>query len=273
MKELLSLIMFMAGSVLSPAALAAPAAAPEDVVGAHQSANWAGYAAEGGGFSAIGATWTVPRATSPEDAATHVAWIGIGGVHTRDLIQAGTQSWIEDGVEGYRAWYELLPEYQQELPLEVSAGDTVRVSLTEISPNLWHLLFVNTTTGESLAKLLPYDSSHSSAEWVLERPLIGVDGGPFSYIPLDEFGEVGFTDAYAVQDGRRLNLMETGAEPIHMMTRTREKLATPSVMGADAASFTVAREARSMNPYFSIVPERRYLMLINSDGTTEIYAY
>src|SRR2546427_4217339 len=52
------------------------------------SSNWSGYAASGGTFTSVTATWTVPTvsATSPGADAT---WVGIGGLESQDLIQAG----------------------------------------------------------------------------------------------------------------------------------------------------------------------------------------
>src|SRR5690348_4888732 len=75
----------------------APTLQPAD--GAGTSSNWAGYVAEGGTYTGVSGAWHVPV---PQDsAATSVAadatWVGIGGVESHDLIQAGTQAIVEDG--------------------------------------------------------------------------------------------------------------------------------------------------------------------------------
>ena len=51
-------------------------------------------------------------------------WVGIGGVTSNDLIQAGTQAIIQKGQTSYEAWYELLPGYQTIIPLTINAGDS-----------------------------------------------------------------------------------------------------------------------------------------------------
>src|SRR5205085_2836066 len=96
----------------------------------------------------------------------------------------------------YEAWYEILPDYQTHVPLAVRAGDSVSVSLTEISTDIWQLKFTNNTTGRTYTKNIPYKSSRSSAEWIQEMP-VGVVGDSLGYLPLDNFGRVQFTDARA----------------------------------------------------------------------------
>src|SRR5579862_3178597 len=60
----------------------------------NDSSNWAGYAAQGGTFTGVTGTWTVPAPTADATTtyATRIAadatWVGIGGVSTRNLIQA-----------------------------------------------------------------------------------------------------------------------------------------------------------------------------------------
>jgi hypothetical protein len=54
------------------------------------SHNWSGYAATNGNYTAVSATWTVPSVGSG-DAGVGASWVGIGGVNSRDLIQAGTE--------------------------------------------------------------------------------------------------------------------------------------------------------------------------------------
>jgi peptidase A4-like protein len=55
-----------------------------------ESRNWAGYAATGGSFRQVSATWSVPQFAPDSPAGADAIWVGIGGVHGTDLIQAGT---------------------------------------------------------------------------------------------------------------------------------------------------------------------------------------
>src|SRR5438309_1000367 len=55
------------------------------------SHNWSGYAATGGTYTSVSGTWTVPQFNADSQPGVDAAWVGIGGVRSRDLIQAGTQ--------------------------------------------------------------------------------------------------------------------------------------------------------------------------------------
>src|SRR5205807_9251133 len=92
------------------------------------SSNWSGYAASGGTFTSVTATWTVPTvsATSPGADAT---WVGIGGLQSRDLLQAGTQAMVDGSGVAYTAWIEMLPQSSRDVPLSVTAGDSVTVTI------------------------------------------------------------------------------------------------------------------------------------------------
>src|SRR2546427_2616225 len=52
------------------------------------SSNWSGYAANGGTFTSVTATWTVPTVSATSSGAD-ATWVGIGGLESQDLIQAG----------------------------------------------------------------------------------------------------------------------------------------------------------------------------------------
>src|SRR5207302_942885 len=81
------------------------------------SSNGSGYAATGGTFTAVSGAWTVPQ-VSATTAGLDATWVGIGGMTTNDLIQAGTQAMVSGrgGVQ-YEAWIELLPRSSQTVPL------------------------------------------------------------------------------------------------------------------------------------------------------------
>ena len=90
----------------------------------------------------------IPTPTSTTtNTAADATWVGIGGVSSTDLIQAGTQAVVENGTVTYEAWYELLPQFQQVVPLTVHGGDTVSVSLSQTSTNDWQISFTDSTTG------------------------------------------------------------------------------------------------------------------------------
>ena len=229
------------------ATLPGPGAAPAPPSGAtpgaavdsrNTSRNWSGYAAGGGKFTAVGATWTVPEFTPDRPFGVDAAWVGIGGVRSRDLIQAGTSQTISSsGATQYQAWVETLPEAAEPVPLAVHPGDTVTVTITEKSEDTWLLELVNETTGEKYERTEQYDSSYSSAEWIQEAPSSG--GGRL--LPLANFGSVHFSKAWAVKDGKRVNIAEAAGRPITLIGADNQALAVPSEVGADGSSFSVAR--------------------------------
>jgi hypothetical protein len=229
---------------------AAPAlAAVDEAISGTRSTNWSGYAAlRSAKYTGVGATWVVPIPEKDDDVplATDATWVGIGGVKKSDLIQAGTQAITKNGKTTYRAWYELLPDYQKPIPLEVRGGDTVKVALSEFSPDLWLLVFDNLTTGAQHNLVLEYDSSRSTAEWIQEMPHLSA-GGESIYAPLDRFGTVTFKDAYAVIKGSTKDLEQARAKPITMVSSDGDiVLASPSALDEDA--FYVERSDATPQP-------------------------
>ena len=201
------------------------------------SLNWAGYVASSGSYNGIGANWIVPTVSGTSTAAD-ATWIGIGGVNSQDLIQAGTQAMSENGSINYIAWYELLPADMVQVPLAISPGNSVTVSLLENSGNLWTINFRNNTTNQNYTTTVNYASSNSSAEWIEEMPTLA---GGSSFIPLDNFGSVQFTGGYVMQNNNTLNILQSGAQPLTMMTSNGQSLAITSSLDSSGADFSVSR--------------------------------
>lgn len=208
------------------------------------SYNWAGYVDGGGEYTAVSATWVVPESRYPAgstgEIAADAAWVGIGGVHTKDLIQAGTQALVDStGATRYQAWYETLPQVAQPVDLAVGPGDSVSVAVTYLGQDLWHISFVNNSTGERLSLTIPYRSSFSSAEWIQEAPSLALARGRAA-MPLSDFGRINFTNASVVEDGQTKTLLASGAQPLRMQNRLGDTLAAPSVV-SDVDDFSVVR--------------------------------
>lgn len=200
------------------------------------SSNWSGYAASGGTFTSVTGTWTVPTVAGTT-AGADATWVGIGGLTTSDLIQAGTQAMVDgSGTVQYSSWIEMLPAASQRVPLSVTAGDSVTVTITQQSGNDWLIAMKNNTTGGTYSITVQYSSSNSSAEWVQEAPSIGR-----GLVPLDEFGTVQFSGGSAVRDGRAMSLSALGAKAITMVNRQGQAVAQPSTIADDGSSFTVTR--------------------------------
>jgi hypothetical protein len=204
------------------------------------SQNWSGYAAAGGGrYTGVSGSWTVPS-FNPSNTSFGIdaAWVGIGGVRSRDLIQAGTQQTASgSGSTHYEAWVEMLPHASRTVPLRIHPGDAVAVSISEQSPDDWLIAFTNQTTGQTYQETQTYASSHSSAEWVQEAPSSGRGG----ILPLSNFGSIAFSAGSTIRDGASLSIADAGARAITMVGRNLQPLAVPSPLGSDGASFTVER--------------------------------
>ena len=133
--------------------------------------NWSGYVETGGRYTSVSASWNVPAIAEGDPNGADATWVGIGGVESRDLIQAGTQTILdESGAARYQAWYELLPDVSTPVPLDIAAGDSVSVSITLISRTDWLIAFRDNTRGTSYSKEVAYRSTFSSAEWIEELP-------------------------------------------------------------------------------------------------------
>jgi hypothetical protein len=208
--------------------------------GTDVSSNWSGYAAQGGTYSAVSGTWTVPQFAPSSPAGADATWVGIGGVNTRDLIQAGTQQTVSgNGSTQYQAWVETLPQASHPVPLTINPGDSVSVSITQVpqSQNQWQISFANNTTGQTFQVTENYASSMSSAEWIEEAP----SAARGRQLPLDQFGSVAFSQGSAVKNGQSVSIADSGAQPITMVARGSGQTAHPSTLGTDGASFTVTQ--------------------------------
>lgn len=202
--------------------------------------NWSGYVSDNGTYTAIHGSWVVPTITAVSSTnAADATWVGIGGVLSHDLIQAGTEAVPNtSGGINYQAWYELLPGASQTVPLSVHPGDSMNVSVTQESnaSGLWAISFTDMTTGQSYSTTVSYASSLSSAEWIEEMP-----AGVGMSISLDDFGVVNFSGGSTVQNGSSVTISGSGAQPLTMANEMDQLLAVPSALGSDGASFSITR--------------------------------
>ena len=204
------------------------------------SQNWSGYAATGGTYTGVSGTWTVPQFTPDSTAGADATWVGIGGVNTNDLIQAGTQQTVSgSGSTQYQAWVETLPQASHPVPLTVNPGDSVSVAINQVpqSQDQWQVSFTNNTTGQTFQVTEHYTSSMSSAEWIEEAP----SAARGRQLPLDQFGSVSFSQGSAVKNGQTVSIAHSGAQPITMVARGTRQTAHPSALSSDGGSFTVTQ--------------------------------
>lgn len=238
----MSLFATPAVPAISHAAQTVRVVAPRHLAGApNQSDNWSGYnigidypgIALGTKFSSISSEWVVPTAKQHKSgqAEDSASWVGIGGgciddtcaVTDETLIQAGTEQDVSSsGQASYDAWYELIPETETETSLVVHPGNTIKVSISEISTEKWSIVIDNVSTADSFSTTQVYPSTMDTAEWIEETPLeIGTSGTGLAAMPT--LGTVHFRDA-------QLNGANPSFQTIDQMQLADDStiLATPS---------------------------------------------
>lgn len=216
------------------------------------SVNWSGYEVSGGTFTGVSGTWIVPAATDNNFGAS-ATWVGIGGISSHDLIQAGTQVTTDrSGRQFYESFFETLPDPSQPLPVTVNPGDSVTVSINQVLNGEWRMTFKNNSNGQSAQIDQAYNSSLSSAEWIQEAP----SGARSGVWPLNDFGKVLFTNASVIKNGQTKSLLQVNAQPITMANFSGQPLTETSAIGNDGSSFTIIRTANPSSLQY--VPRRSF---------------
>jgi Peptidase A4 family len=231
------------------AAFASPAAAKISAHGqlihpfsANQSNNWYGYnqgTLEQGGklFNSVSGDWTVPTATQHTKGQDEYSstWIGIGGgcvdagcnVGDETLIQTGTEQDVDaSGNPSYSAWWEVIPAPGLTISgFNVSPGDHMHADITEAVPNsdLWNITLQDVTKGETFKQTIPYTSTHTTAEWIQETPLVfGTGGAGLAALP--NLSTNSFSNAKA--NGQNAGLKPS--EAIDLVDSSGKVIALPS---------------------------------------------
>ncbi len=235
LRYLIFLVFVIAG--LPNSAAASPLSFRPKMIAVNTSSNWSGYVAGAGRFTAVSGSWTVPNVRNNKSIKTDAAWVGIGGVTSHDLIQAGTEGITGlGGKVSYRAWYELLPNYSIPFALTIKAGDLVSVEISQQTKNQWLIKLTDRTTGKSVKKKVKYSSSLSSAEWIEEMP-----SSSTGLLALDNFKVVQFNDAHAVVNGKNSELSSLNVQPIALANNAGKILVNPSDIDATGSGFSVTR--------------------------------
>ena len=218
---------------------------------ANQSTNWFGYnqgslALGGKQFNSITGDWTVPTATqhvSGQEAFSS-DWIGIGGgcvdagctVGDGTLIQTGTEQDVDTaGRASYSAWWELIPGPSITITnMTVGAGDHMHASISEVvaGANVWTITLQDVTRGQSFTTTVPYSSTHLTAEWIEETPLlIGTNAG---FAALPNLTNPAFTAA--TTNGANANLQTS--QQIFLIDSSGRVIGAPSAPNATRDGFS-----------------------------------
>jgi len=205
------------------------------------SLNWSGYVVNPSSpVTGVSSTFKVPSAglVPPGFAAT---WAGIGGFNTQDLIQAGVaeQSFPDNPVLGpqYFAWYELLPAGETQLTgcnpdpnCTVTPGDQMSVNITQAGASTWNITMSDANKW-TFSLQVPYASSRSSAEWILEAPTLVV-----VQTLLAPVGTVRFGPTSTFTAGGTKTIAQGNPTTVILSPGLLNE-ATPSALAADGQSF------------------------------------
>ncbi len=156
----------------STALLAAFAAAPPALASSpHTSLAPGGYAATGGRFTSVSASWVQPAFTCVSTTSAASFWVGLDGVTDSTVEQTGTEVDCSGGSPVYHGWYELLPSPEVIYSNPVSAGDLFDASVTTDGSGGFTLTLTDATQGWSRTtqKSLA-GAALSSAEVMAEVP-------------------------------------------------------------------------------------------------------
>lgn len=222
------------------------------VLKTNQSNNWSGYnqgTLEQGSklFNSIGGQWTVPTASQHTGGQAEYSadWIGIGGgcvdasctVTDPTLIQTGTEQDVNsNGTTAYSAWWELIPGPSLTISgMAIHPGDRMSSSIAEVVPNaeVWTISIKDLTTGQSYSTTVPYPSTHATAEWIQETPLILGTGASIAAQP--NLTSPAFD--LATTNGAPANLKPS--EEMQLTDSSGNVIGNPSPPDSDADGFNI----------------------------------
>jgi len=249
----------IAGPAAAIACASALICAPAALADTTSSSNWAGYGAHGTGvsFRSAQGTWRQPDMTCTSGVKTYSSyWVGLGGysVTSKALEQIGTEADCSAGQARLSAWYELVPSPSMPIQLTIVPGDLMTATVTVSGPRVTVSL-IDLTRKHSFTKTVSAATIDvSSAEWIVEAPSECVSANACETLPLANFGTAAFSSALAsssagVSGGIAAPAWQT--TKIKLVPATRRfisagspapsvAVATPSALGANGRSFTVA---------------------------------
>lgn len=166
------------------------------------SSNWAGAVLIGTGYKSVTGTFVVPTPSTPSGGSSRTeyaasAWVGIDGdTASNSILQTGVDFYVEGTEVGYDAWYEWYPDYAYDFSgITISAGDTIKVTVTATSTKAGTAVVENVSTGKTVSETFTNESNvleELNAEWIVEDFEEGDELVPFA-----DFGTVTFTSASA----------------------------------------------------------------------------
>ncbi|WP_051263400.1 G1 family glutamic endopeptidase [Tuberibacillus calidus] len=216
------------------------------------SYNWSGYVTNdtygSPDINVVSGYWQVPDVENSKINTFSSSWVGIGGINKENhLIQAGTEQQVDaNGNKVFYFWWEQLPNYETKITsLSVHPGDQVFVyiSYDPSDKTAWYFIENMTAGGYTNFEVdAGYSYDGSTADWIVERPTIFVNGKS-SLSKLANFNYIVFWDCIATDgiNGGYINDFES-INRIIMVGDTDNILAVPSDLdsAAEPGTFFVA---------------------------------
>jgi hypothetical protein len=199
--------------------------------GTVKSSNWSGYVVTSAPhkITSVSGSFVVPSASRSQGgfAAT---WAGIGGYQHGDLIQAGIGEQASRAVSGryYYAWYELLPRSEQQIPRHrVRPGERITITIRRTGSSRWRISIVDDHHWR-WSRHLSYRSSGTSAEWILEAPMLNGSVTKLAHVGVVHFGP---GETFRL-DGHRRTIRQGHPTRILLVGGNGAREATPSPLAA-----------------------------------------
>lgn len=201
------------------------------------SSNWAAYVGGNGYYTGVSALVQAPQPAALQTLGVVSSWVGIGGAQSHDLIQAGVQEVNQGPFVSYNAWYELLPEVSRNLVMDIQPGAWVSVDVHEMAYDRFQITIVN--GANVFQRQFTYQSSHSSAEWVVEEPAV-LAGRMLRLLPLAGVTGANFARMSSIVNGHPALPVQLSPMVTAIVGEAGQVKAGPSPLGADGASFNVS---------------------------------
>jgi Peptidase A4 family len=153
------------------------------------STNWSGYAATGGTYTSVSASWTEPSVSCSSGNQYSSFWVGLDGDGSNSVEQTGSEADCSGSTPQYYSWYEMYPSAPVNFSGPVSPGDQFTGSVTYNGGSSFTLKLSDTTKGWSQTVNASLSgASRASAEVIVEAP-----SSNSGVLPLANFGTMSFS--------------------------------------------------------------------------------
>lgn len=151
----------------APGAFAAPTARPAADSGSAE----VGYAAAGGKYTSVAASWVQPTVACGSTSTADAFWAGLDGFGSDTVEQTGTQVDCSGGTAAYSGFYDLYPSFPVTYTQPVAPGDAMSASVSTDGQGTFTLTLTDATQGwtRTTTKALS-GAALASAEVVAQVP-------------------------------------------------------------------------------------------------------